>query len=93
MNLFFSLRKKRSGEIARNRLKLLLVADKMGCSPELLEMLKSDMCYSISKYMDVDLSEMEMGIRESLFRGSDDTIPTLYTYIPIHSLTYKGTFE
>jgi cell division topological specificity factor len=92
MNLMFAIRRKRSGEIARNRLKLLLVADKAGCSPELLEMLKSDMCCSISRYMAVDQNEMEMGIKETLFHGSSDTIPTLYTYIPIHSLTYKGTF-
>ena len=34
MSLFPVFRKKNSGEIARNRLKLLLVADKADCSPE-----------------------------------------------------------
>ena len=31
---------KRSGEIAIRRLKLLLVADKADCSPELIEMIR-----------------------------------------------------
>jgi len=37
MSLLPVFRKKNSGEIARNRLKLLLVADKADCSPEKLK--------------------------------------------------------
>lgn len=92
MNRIPGLKKRRSGEVARTRLKLLLVADKAGCSPELLDMLKNDMCHAISRYMEVDSGEMEVGIRKTSLHGMKDTIPALYAYIPIHSLTYKGTF-
>lgn len=92
MNRIPGFKRRRSGEVARNRLKLLLVADKAGCSPELLDMLKNDMCHVISKYMEVDSGEMEVGIRKNSFPGTKDTTPALYANIPIHSLTYKGTF-
>ena len=92
MNRLDGLRMRRSGEVARNRLKLLLVADKTGCSPELLEMLKRDMCHVISKYMEINSSEMEIRIHKITLRGSNDTIPALYADIPIRSLNYKGTF-
>lgn len=90
MDRIVDLRKRRSGEVARKRLKLLLIVDKTGCSPELLEMLKSDICRSISKYLEVDPGKMEVGIRKTSFSGSEDTIPALYAYIPIYSLIYKG---
>ena len=45
---------RRSGEIARKRLKLLLVADKTNCSPEFLEMIKDDIFQVVSKYMEID---------------------------------------
>ena len=51
MDRILDLRKKRSGEVARTRLKLLLVMDKTGCSQEFLEMLKIDICSSVSKYL------------------------------------------
>ena len=41
-----------SGEIARKRLKLLLVADKTNCSPEFLEMIRDDIFEVVSKYME-----------------------------------------
>lgn len=86
------LRKRRSGEVACRRLKLLLTADKTGCSPELLEMLKRDMCRVISKYMEINSEEMELRIHRLSFPGTRDTIPALYADIPIRSLNYKGTF-
>ena len=86
------LRKRRSGEVARRRLKLLLTADKTGCSPELLEMLKKDLCRVISKYMEINSEEMELRIHRISFSGSRDTIPALYADIPIRSLHYKGIY-
>jgi len=86
------LRKKTSGEVARKRLKLLLAADKTGCSPELLEMLKRDMCRVISKYMEINPEEMELRIHRIAFTEGDDLVSALYADIPIRSLNYKGTF-
>ena len=81
---------RRSGEIARKRLKLLLVADKTNCSPEFLEMIKDDIFQVVSKYMDIDPEEIEVGITNTLFHGVPDPVPVFYANIPIRCLSYKG---
>lgn len=85
-------RKKRSGDIARNRLKLLLVSDKVNCSPEIMEMIKDDMIHVISKYMEVDSGCMEVGITSCPTPDYPGRIPSLYANIPIRDLSYKGIF-
>jgi len=55
MGLFSFLNKKQgSGKIAKNRLELVLVQDRMNTSPEVLEMLKSDILKVLSNYVDID---------------------------------------
>ena len=66
---------KRSGEIARKRLKLLLAADIRAV---------------VSKYMDIDPEEIEVGITNTLFHGVPDPVPVFYANIPIRCLSYKG---
>jgi len=83
---------RRSGEIARKRLKLLLVADKTNCSPEFLEMIKDDILGVVSKYMEVDSGEVEVGLTKALFHGFPDYVPALYASIPVRCLSYKGIF-
>ncbi|MEG7530359.1 MAG: cell division topological specificity factor MinE [Hungatella sp.] len=85
--------KKRSGDIARRRLKLMLVSDKANCSPEIMEMIKDDMIHVISKYLEIDSGEMEVGITKVSANGHSENQPSLYANIPIRDLTYKGTFS
>ena len=54
-------RKKNSGEVAKDRLKLLLISDRANCSPEIMEAIKNDIIKVITKYMDID----KMCIRDS----------------------------
>ncbi|MBP5159557.1 MAG: cell division topological specificity factor MinE, partial [Lachnospiraceae bacterium] len=35
-------KKKNSGNVAKDRLKLVLVSDRAGCSPEIMEQIKND---------------------------------------------------
>lgn len=91
MYLWQMFQKKNSGEIARNRLKLLLVSDRANCSPELLEMIKNDMIQAISKYVEVDTDGLEIHITQT---ESDDhlrKVPALYANIPIRDLQNKGS--
>ena len=44
-NLF---RRKPSREVAKDRLKILLISDRVNCSPEILEMIKKDIAEVIS---------------------------------------------
>ena len=42
MGLMDLFKKKSSGDVAKDRLKLLLVSDRANCSPEMMEMIKRD---------------------------------------------------
>ena len=83
---------KRSGEIAIRRLKLLLVADKADCSPELIEMIRRDICVALSKYMDVDAARMEITVKHQEDTSSERYTTTLYAKLPVHSMRLKGFF-
>ena len=45
--------RKKSREIAKDRLKILLISDRVNCSPEMMEMIKTDIAKVISKYMKI----------------------------------------
>ncbi len=52
MGLMDLFKRKSSGDIAKDRLKLVLVSDRANCSPDVMEMIKNDIIQVISKYMD-----------------------------------------
>ena len=81
MNIFERFRKKQSGNIAKDRLKLLLVSDRANCSPETMELIKNDMINVISKYMDIDKEHIEIQMNQIGSNG--DPLPSLFANIPI----------
>ena len=48
---FFGRKRKKSGSIAKDRLALLLVADRVSCSAQTMQMLKNDMIKAAAKYV------------------------------------------
>ena len=58
-NLF---RRKPSREVAKDRLKILLISDRVNCSPEILEMIKKDIAEVISRYMKIDTNILFVSI-------------------------------
>ena len=62
MGLFDFFSKNKSGNVAKDRLKLLLVSDRANCSPEVMEAIKNDIIKVISKYMDVDTDALDIQI-------------------------------
>ena len=77
---FFS--RKKSREIAKDRLKILLISDRVNCSPEMMEMIKTDIAKVISKSMEIQISKTGV-------KGHDGKMPTLYANIPILDLHSK----
>lgn len=77
------LRRKSSREIAKDRLKILLISDRVNCSPEMMEMIKDDIAKVISKYMKIDTQTMEIQITKTGNKGRGLKNPTLYANIPI----------
>ena len=87
---FFSFFKKRdntsSKNVAKDRLKLVLVHDRVNCSSQVLEMLKTDIIKVISNYMEIDEEELDIQITQTQSDDKNGTVPVLYANIPIKSM-------
>ena len=79
-------RKPQSGDVAKDRLKLLLIHDRMNCSTELLEMMKADIIAVISKYVDIDNDEFNIEIATMETDETHRKSPVLSANIPIKSI-------
>ena len=82
MKKFKLFSKKSSSEVATDRLKILLISDRLNCSPEVMERIKVDLVKSISKYMSIDVEHMEIVLKKNHKRGRSRK-PSLYACIPI----------
>jgi len=62
MKLLSIFHKKKSGDVAKDRLKILLISDRINCSPELMERIKKDIAEVLSRYMQIDTKKMEIQV-------------------------------
>ena len=87
MNIFSIFKRKTSSQIAKDRLKILLISDRVNCSPEMMELIKNDIAQVISKYMKIDSTSMEVQISKTGSSGRNGKKkPVLYANIPILDL-------
>jgi cell division topological specificity factor len=77
---FFSF-KHSSKNVAKERLQLILINDRAGISPELLEAIKEDILKVISKYVEIDCEEIEVKMTKTQL--SEGGLPALVASIPI----------
>ncbi|MCI5517229.1 cell division topological specificity factor MinE [Roseburia sp. MUC/MUC-530-WT-4D] len=89
MGLMDLFKKKNSGNVAKDRLKLLLVSDRANCSPEMMEMIKNDIIQVISKYMDIDADALDVKITETESDANNGTVPALFANIPIKDMKHQ----
>lgn len=54
----------RSAGYARDRMKLLLVSERIGCSPQMMKMLKNDMIHTVKKYIAIDEKQVHIRITQ-----------------------------
>ncbi|HIE12180.1 MAG TPA: cell division topological specificity factor MinE [Desulfotomaculum sp.] len=66
-----------SKDLAKERLRLVLVHDRANISPELLQLLKDDLVRTISRYMEID----EKGLEVTL--DTSDNAVALVASIPV----------
>lgn len=59
-----------SKDMAVERLRLVLIHDRAGISPGLMEALKEDLIQVISKYMDIDKESMDVSLNSSEMSAS-----------------------
>ena len=69
-----------------------MIADRAGCTPEILEMLKNDMIKVISRYMMIDPEQLEVKVIHMDHKRVGEKLPVLYASIPVRELLVKGTF-
>ena len=89
MDFFSFFRRKdntASKNVAKDRLKLVLVHDRVNCSSQVLEMLKTDIIKVISNYMEIDEEELDIQITQTQSDDKKGTVPVLYANIPIKSM-------
>ena len=84
MKIMDFFRKKGSGDIARERLKFLLVSDGL-CSPEVMEAIKNDIIEVISKHLDIDVQNLDIQLTETETDGEGKS-PTICANIPIKNV-------
>ena len=91
-------RKKNSGEIAKDRLKLLLISDRANCSPEIMEAIKNDIIKVITKYMEIDSPSGRPSTSgttaatapQTESEGGNGTVPVLCANIPVKDMKTRS---
>lgn len=85
MSFFSNLfNKPKSGQMAKERLKLVLIHDRVKLSPGMLDLMRDEIIEVISKYVDIDME----GINLSLDNTTNQN--RLVADIPIRAAKRKG---
>ena len=67
--------KRRSAGYARDRMKLLLISERIECSPQMMKMLKSNLVHTVKKNVSIEESKVKIQISQEP--------PVLMAYIPV----------
>lgn len=77
--------KKSTKEIAKNRLKVVLIHDRANLSPEMMQHLRNDIIEVISHYMDINKEEMDL----SLAKDDASNSVALIANIPVSRIKHR----
>ena len=80
---FFSIRPS-AKQVAKDRLKLILIHDRGELSPETLEKIKHEIFEVLAKYVEIDDSDIDIAVTKS--EDLEGTTPSLTANIPIKNL-------
>lgn len=85
-------RRKTSSNVARERLKLVLIHDRAGTSPsgDIMERMKKDIINVISKYFEVEEELFDVEIKNTRDLKGSSSATTLTANIPIRRIKNMG---
>jgi cell division topological specificity factor len=83
-------KKETSKDVAKERLKLVLIHDRATFSPQFLEMVKSEIIKVIQKYMEVDEELLDIQLTKTTSDDGDHMVPALIANIPIKGMKHVG---
>ncbi len=81
---------KSSKDVAKERLKLVLIHDRANVSPQFLEMVKGEIIKVISHYMEIDEGELDIRLTRTKSEEGDRVVPALVANIPIKNVKNSG---
>lgn len=90
LSRFFNWTSKSSKDLAKERLKLVLVHDRSNVSPQFLEMVKGEIMKVISNYMEVDEDALDIQMTRTKSDQGDRIVPALVANIPIKNVKNSG---
>lgn len=93
MDLFKMFNKsENSKDIAKERLKLVLIHDRANVSPQFLEMVKGEIIKVISDYMEIDEDGLDIRLTKTKRDEDNSTVPALVANIPIRKMKDNARF-
>lgn len=87
LNKIFGRDTSSSRNVAKERLRLVLVHDRVGVSPQLLQSLKNDLIQVINNYMEIDEQALEVSL------DSSENQVALVANIPVKKMKRKFQTE
>lgn len=84
MDLLKVFSNRASKEVAKDRLKLILIHDRAKISPVVLEMMKADILKVIEKYVVIDNEEVDVKLTTT--EDIEESFPALVASIPIKEM-------
>lgn len=79
----FGRKKEKSKNVAKERLKLVLVQDRSDLSPKFLDRIKIDLIKIVSKYAEIDEEALDIKVSKIKKDNKDSSISSLVANIPI----------
>lgn len=80
----FGIGKTSSKDVAKDRLRLILIHDRSTISPEIVDKIRNEILQVISKYVEIDNSEVEIALTRT--DEEEGNFPALVANIPIKKL-------
>jgi len=91
LDMFSKLFRKRSSkDVAKERLKLVLIHDRANVSPQFLEMVKGEIIKVIQNYLEIDEEALDIQLTKTVSEEGEGVVPALIANIPIKSVKNSG---
>ncbi len=87
MKFWRFFQRRASGNIARDRLKIVLVSDRANCSPAVIENIREDLLNVLAKYVEVDTGKIEIEIIQA--PDNPSVVPSLVARVPFRQMSAK----
>ena len=89
LSRIFGRRKVASKDVAKDRLKLVLVHDRANTDTEFLEKIRDEIMAVLEKYMDISDNGHDIQITTAQSEDGKSTVPALTANIPIKAMKRK----